>query len=173
MTIGEKIRYYRELCGLTQEDVARRLNTKPQNIYKYEKGIIVNIPLSNIVAMANMFGISPSDLTGWGDISKKAPDPFEEALALQKQQTTKITLSDTEIELITQYRAKPEYREAIHHLLGITDKQTDSKTSKSEPFYYSPLPPEYMSTAGHTRVAAPKLSVYDVTPKKKKDKETE
>lgn len=171
MTIGEKIRYYRELRGLTQEDIAKRLNTKPQNIYKYEKGIIENIPLPNIVAMANIFGVSPADLAGWGDLSSRSPDPFKEAQARQKQKSTQITLSNTEAELIRKYRAKPEYREAIHRILGITEQQADIKEKNTEPFYYSTLPTEYRSSAGHTRVASPKSSVYDITPKK--DKKTE
>ncbi|MBR5542859.1 MAG: helix-turn-helix transcriptional regulator [Oscillospiraceae bacterium] len=67
MKTGEKIRYYRELNNLTQEDVAVKLNTTPQNIYKYEKGIIKNIPTTNIVALAALFNVSPSTLLGWDD----------------------------------------------------------------------------------------------------------
>ncbi len=172
MTIGEKIRYYREQRGLTQEDIAKRLNTKPQNIYKYEKGIIENIPLPNIVAMANIFGVSPADLAGWGDnMAPKSPDPFEEAQSRQKQKATQITLSSIETELIKQYRAKPEYREAIHRLLGITEQQADNKEKATEPFYYSTFPTEYRSSAGHTRVASPKRSIYDITPRKNKETE--
>lgn len=65
MTIGEKIRYYREMCGFTQDEVAARLGTTPQNIYKYEKGVVTNIPLKSIEVMSEMFGISPGVLTGW------------------------------------------------------------------------------------------------------------
>lgn len=65
MTTGERIKYYRELLGLTQEEVASRLGTTPQNIYKYEKGIITNIPLRSIEMLSQMFGVSPSILTGW------------------------------------------------------------------------------------------------------------
>lgn len=64
MQIGERILHYRKKCNLTQEDVAVALDTTPQNIYKYEKGIIKNIPLSSIIAMANVFGISPAELAG-------------------------------------------------------------------------------------------------------------
>lgn len=67
MTIGEKIRYYRELNGMTQENVAASINTTKQTIYKYESGIITNIPLENIETMARLFHISPVDLTNWGN----------------------------------------------------------------------------------------------------------
>ena len=71
MEIGERINYYRKLRGLTQEDVAISLGTTPQNIYKYEKGIIKNIPLTSIVAMSELFGISPAELAGMTEVSPK------------------------------------------------------------------------------------------------------
>lgn len=36
--IGEKIKYYREQRGLTQEDLAKRLNISRQSISRYESG---------------------------------------------------------------------------------------------------------------------------------------
>lgn len=36
--IGEKIKYYRERRGLTQEDLAKRLNISRQSISRYESG---------------------------------------------------------------------------------------------------------------------------------------
>ena len=67
MEIGERIHYYRKLCGLTQEEVAKKLETTPQNIYKYEKGIIKNIPLSSIILMSEIFGVSPAELAGMSE----------------------------------------------------------------------------------------------------------
>lgn len=67
MTLGERIRYYRELNGFTQKEVAERLGTSPQNVHKYEKNIITNVPLSSIEIMASMFSISPLELTGWNE----------------------------------------------------------------------------------------------------------
>ena len=69
MTIGEKIRYYREMLDITQDEIAVALETTPQNIYKYEKGIITNIPLSSINALAELFEISVKEFVGWGDDS--------------------------------------------------------------------------------------------------------
>lgn len=65
MTIGEKIRYYRESLDITQDDLAEALKTTPQNIYKYEKGIITNIPLSSLEDLAEQFNISVRELVGW------------------------------------------------------------------------------------------------------------
>ena len=50
---------------MTQYDLAARVKTTPQNIYKYEKGIVTNIPLENIKRIAEIFGISPVTLVGW------------------------------------------------------------------------------------------------------------
>lgn len=65
MTTGERICKYRKLNGLTQEELAAKLGTTSQNIYKYENNIVNNIPLRNIEKMANIFGISPNELVGW------------------------------------------------------------------------------------------------------------
>ena len=79
MEIGERIHHYRKLCGLTQEEVAKRLETTPQNIYKYEKGIIKNIPLSSIVLMSELFGISPAELAGMSEsASNSLSEPVSE-----------------------------------------------------------------------------------------------
>lgn len=64
-TTGERIRRCRKAAGMTQEELAERLGTTPQNIYKYEKGIVNNIPVCNIEDMAEIFGISPAELVGW------------------------------------------------------------------------------------------------------------
>lgn len=43
MTIGERIKYYRELIGMTQTELATRCHTSKQNIYKYENNLITNV----------------------------------------------------------------------------------------------------------------------------------
>ena len=37
--IGDRIRVMREICGMTQEELAGKLQTSRQSIYKYEKGL--------------------------------------------------------------------------------------------------------------------------------------
>ena len=67
MSIGDKIRELRESLHLTQEDVAKGIGTTKQNIYKYEMGIITNIPLDKVEALSQFFYVSPAYLTGWSD----------------------------------------------------------------------------------------------------------
>ena len=67
MNIGQRIRELRINSGLSQTEVAIKLNTTKQNIYKYENSIITNIPLEKIEALAKLFNVSPSMLVGWSD----------------------------------------------------------------------------------------------------------
>lgn len=65
MTLGEKIRYFREKKGLSQEDLAKELSTTKQAIYKYESGIVTNIPIPKLEAIAEILEVKPWELLGW------------------------------------------------------------------------------------------------------------
>lgn len=65
MTIGEKIKQLREKNKMTQTDVAARIGTATQTVFKYEKGIVTNIPLDTVEKIAAVFGVSPAYLMGW------------------------------------------------------------------------------------------------------------
>lgn len=79
-TTGERIRRCRKAAGMTQEELAERLGTTPQNIYKYEKGIVNNIPVCNIEDMAEIFGISPAELVGWATATTKGEEKMAKGL---------------------------------------------------------------------------------------------
>lgn len=66
MSIGEKIRTAREQKGLTQEELGLRCGTSKQTIFKYENGIITNIPLDRLERIAEVLEVDPVYLTGWG-----------------------------------------------------------------------------------------------------------
>ena len=68
MKIGDRIRELRKANRMTQDDLAAKLDTTKQTIYKYETGIITNIPSDKIERMAQIFGVEPPFLMGW-DIS--------------------------------------------------------------------------------------------------------
>ena len=85
MQIGEKIKYYRDLNNLTQDDLAKKIQTSPQNIYKYEKGIVTNIPLEKIKKIAEVFNISPTYLTGWKDEKAEAAPKVGDGLTDTEQ----------------------------------------------------------------------------------------
>lgn len=117
MTLGERIRVHRKRMNLTQEELAKKLNTSPQNIYKYEKGIIQNIPLDKIDALARLFGISPSTLAGW---SENTADPQRTPIRPHMELTPIETL------IITSYRQKPETHAAILRILDLDAGPSDS-----------------------------------------------
>lgn len=67
MLMGERIRAERRRMKLSQDEVAKVLETTKQAIYKYEKGIVENIPPEKVERMAELFGVTPAYLIGWSD----------------------------------------------------------------------------------------------------------
>lgn len=78
MEKGERIRSRREALGMTQTELADALSTTKQNIYKYENGIISNIPSDKIEAMAEILKTTPAYLMGWEEETVLPPniEPF-------------------------------------------------------------------------------------------------
>jgi len=79
MTIGERIKYYREAKGITQEELAGYLGVRKQTIWKYENGAVTNVPLNRIQQMAPFLGVTPADLTGWVAPATNAEKEAQEA----------------------------------------------------------------------------------------------
>ncbi len=67
MKIGERIKYRREELGIAQTRLAELIGTSKQNLYKYENGIIANIPADKIEAVAKALHTTPAYLMGWSD----------------------------------------------------------------------------------------------------------
>jgi transcriptional regulator with XRE-family HTH domain len=65
MTIGERIREARTAKGLTQEQLAEQVHVTKQAVYKYETGIVNNIPLDKLESIAACLGVAPGYLAGW------------------------------------------------------------------------------------------------------------
>lgn len=63
--IGRRIAAMREARGISLSELAAKCGENKQTIYKYEKGLISNIPLPKIEAMASALGCSPEELVGW------------------------------------------------------------------------------------------------------------
>ena len=70
MTIGERIRALRYAREYPQSFLADSVGIKKQTLYKYENGIITNIPIDNLIAIANALGVSPAYLIGCDEESK-------------------------------------------------------------------------------------------------------
>lgn len=60
-SLGEVIKSHRTRCGMTQELVAERLGVSRQAVSKWESGAS-EPSTSNLLALADLFGISPEEL---------------------------------------------------------------------------------------------------------------
>lgn len=71
MSIGERIKNRRQEIRLTQTELATAIHSTKQSIYKYEKGIVTNIPVNKIEAIAEKLLVAPEYLLGWTDTQLK------------------------------------------------------------------------------------------------------
>lgn len=65
MNIGQRIKQIRKANKITQDDLAEKIGTTKQTIYKYENGIITNIPSTKIELIAKTLNVTPDYLMGW------------------------------------------------------------------------------------------------------------
>ena len=84
MTIGERIRQLREERKISQTELAEAAETTKQNLYKYETGIITNIPTDKIEKMAKKLSVSPAYLMGWKEEALNRKDEADIADAMER-----------------------------------------------------------------------------------------
>lgn len=65
MSIGSRIKECREKRRITQEELGGACNTTKQTIFKYENGVVTNIPLDRLERIAEVLDVSPAYLMGW------------------------------------------------------------------------------------------------------------
>lgn len=102
MTLGKRIKAKREEAGLTQTELAKRIGTTKQTLFKYENDIITNIPSDKIEKIANILSVSAAYLMGWTE---------------QKQE---------DIDLLPIILENPELKKHIQQVLNLNDE--DKKT---------------------------------------------
>jgi transcriptional regulator with XRE-family HTH domain len=75
VTKGSRIKELRLSNGYTQTELAKKIGVSTQLIFKYEKEIITNIPISTIEKLSEVFGVSPACLMEWSidDIPTGSP----------------------------------------------------------------------------------------------------
>lgn len=115
MTIGEKIKAIRISKGLTQTELGKLCGTTKQTIFKYETGVVTNIPLDRLEDIANALGVSSAYLMGWEN-----PTAANDGVSAEKRELMNAildslnALSDEDLRLIGQvvetirHRASPE-----------------------------------------------------------------
>lgn len=119
MTRGERIRKTREDQGISQVELAERIGESKQTLYKYEAGIITNVPAEKIELIAHILDVSPAWLMGWQD--NKYP--------ITNVKFDSIQLTDDEMLLVNGYRAASAERKAI--ILDLASKAAELKKAES------------------------------------------
>ena len=109
MTIGERIKSLRKEQSLTQTELANKVGTTKQNIYKYENGIITNIPSDRLLAISNALNVSPAVF-------------FDSANEKSTPQTERDVLKQKIIELLAQL-TEDELKEAARYLAFLISSQ--------------------------------------------------
>ena len=98
--IGNRIRKYREERGISQVQLAQKLNVSNSRVSNWEQGI--NRPDANILAdICRVLNVSPSELLN---------------VRLSSDE-----LSEHERKLVQAYRAKEDLQKAVNILLGIDE----------------------------------------------------
>lgn len=85
MTMGERIRFYRNKQGLTMEQLGDMLGVRRAAVMKYEDGSVENIKRSTIKRMAEIFGVSPCYLM-WGEETETTVTQFPKSLTDPERQ---------------------------------------------------------------------------------------
>lgn len=67
METGDRIRYMREENQLTQTELAEKIGISKQTLYKYENGVVTNIPSDKLEILADLLNTTPEYLIGWSD----------------------------------------------------------------------------------------------------------
>ena len=103
--IGSRIRYFRELRGMNQKELAEKIGVSNSRVSNWEQGI--NRPDADIlVLLCRALGVSADELLSMN--------------------TAVMQLTPEEKTLVTRYRDMPEIRHAVRILLNM-EKDGDSR----------------------------------------------
>lgn len=80
MDIGDRIKQIRIDRGMTQEELAKKAHTSRQNICRYEKNVLKDVPMSRIVAIAEALDTTPAVLLGYSEDEKNARQRIHKAI---------------------------------------------------------------------------------------------
>lgn len=74
ISVGKRIKELRERQCLSQVDLADKISVSKQTLYKYENGIVTNIPADKIERLAIVLNTSPGNLMGWNNSNDSAKE---------------------------------------------------------------------------------------------------
>ena len=108
---------------LTLEQVAKRIGTSRQTISRYETGVITAIPYDTILALAEVYDVTPAYIMGWSnrrhgglvltkdDLNNNTDDLYE--LPEYDADGNKIEYTDKEIEEARLYNDAASIRQTL------------------------------------------------------------
>jgi transcriptional regulator with XRE-family HTH domain len=121
ISIGKRIKALRESLNISQIELAERIGVSKQNLYKYENGIITNIPSDKIEAIAKALDTTPAHLMGWDDTPPTAEDTIVKLLKAQYK------LNEQDVKFVMDYiKLAPAEREAIRTAIEAIKKIKDA-----------------------------------------------
>ena len=97
---ADRLKQLRIDRDITQAELANLLRISPQAVYKYENGIVTNIPLDKIQVLADFFSVSPAYLAGWDDAP--SPTDLSDSELSRRYRAAAETLSDEHLEKLTE-----------------------------------------------------------------------
>ena len=117
--IGERLKQCRKSCGLTQEEVAKRLGLNSRSsVCDYEKRTYKDMTVPNLQRFADLYGVSVAYLLGWEDEKPKDND---------------IQLSKDEQILLEAYRQDDgTYRKMLEMIIFNYIEERNKKNAESE-----------------------------------------
>lgn len=124
--IGRRIRYYREACGMTQEEIGKKVGYDNANtrstISKIERGKN-DIPQSKVRLFADAFGITVSELVNIDAEPKPLQlcDLFEECYGKESFAMVQKFL-----------KLNAEHKEAVSKMIDLFTKREREKSEKSK-----------------------------------------
>lgn len=65
MSVADRLKEFRIKSDLTLQEAGDLVGTTKQNLYKYENGIITNIPIDKIEKLAEIYNTTPIEILGW------------------------------------------------------------------------------------------------------------
>lgn len=121
-TMGERIRDAREAKKISQEELGKACKITKQTIYKYETGIITNIPINKLETIANVLGVSSAYLVGWEESSNEDSRKSVDAADISARLLSDDAFFQTVYRL---YQMTPQQFEDASKLLEIAFKKSE------------------------------------------------
>lgn len=103
--ISERLKEARENAGYTLEAASSIAGVTKSTLFKYENGLIQNIPINKIEKLAKIYNIAPAYIMGWQESKTVVP---KQSLSFISKSVTQSqpSISSKELE---EFRQSPEF----------------------------------------------------------------